>query len=340
MAPLRFQMFVSLACALGSCATSQIERPPLPPVDWQSLQGTTTTDAGPPTTSARERKLAELYLKALSSPDFVDLGPLLDEDVHFTLAGMKDVHGRGLVIKLFEELLGALRPRTFRANRVLLTQSSQIIEWTMHGVYPATAKPIELRGLSILWTSDEGSISDLHLYFDEAVLERELALGHPFIPTQSVGELETQASEPVTILEASPLGSVSSANVEVVGSALDALESRHPAAYAATMADDVELITLHSTKRIRGRDAERQYAKAMSASIVGLDATVDNAWSIDPIAVIEYHIVGEQRGSIGGKDSLVKLFIVDVVELHNGQISRIWRYDDPSQIASSPDDGQ
>ena len=52
--------------------------------------------------------------------------------------------------------------------------------------------------------------------------------------------------------------------------------------------------------------------------------------------VVEYHIVGEQRGPIGRipaqKDNLLKMFDVDVVQLKDHKITHIWRYDNPAQL--------
>jgi hypothetical protein len=30
------------------------------------------------------------------------------------------------------------------------------------------------------------------------------------------------------------------------------------------------------------------------------------------------------------------MFVVDVAEVHDGKIARVWRYDNPTQILSSP----
>ena len=74
----------------------------------------------------------------------------------------------------------------------------------------------------------------------------------------------------------------------------------------------------------------------MNKSIANLDSSIDDIWGIGDFVVVEYHIVGEQKGPIGKipaqKDNLLKMFDVDVVELKDHKISHIWRYDNPAQL--------
>jgi hypothetical protein len=129
-------------------------------------------------------------------------------------------------------------------------------------------------------------------------------------------------------------------NVAVVRSWLESLESKDEAAYVATMTDDVEVTTLEGAAPARGKGEARAYLRAMHRSIAQLDTSVDNVWGIGSFIVVEYHIVGEQRGPIGWvpaqKDNLLKMFVVDVIEFKGGKISHVWRYDNPAQIVSAP----
>ena len=56
--------------------------------------------------------------------------------------------------------------------------------------------------------------------------------------------------------------------------------------------------------------------------------------------VAEYFIVGEQQLPIGWvpvqSEKLIKLAVIDVVEMRGGKIARVWRYDDPAQILATP----
>lgn len=329
-----------LALALAgacSCSSETVGRPPPPPVNWQSLETRRTPpDTGKLAATDKERAATDAYTKALASPGFAELGRVLDEDAHFAFAGFKDVHGRDAIIKMHEALLGGLDARTCVPSRVLLTDNSQIVEWTMTGTHQATHKPVAFRGLTLLWTKDDGSISDIHLYFDDALLKAQVGAGPkglvspPPPPAPSSGRQEVEQTR--TPEEA--------ANVTVVRASLEALESRDESAYVATMTDDVEVTTLEGTKPRRAKAEARGYLKGIHAAIGQLDAAVDNAWGIGAFVAVEYHVVGEQRGPIGWvpaqKDNLLKMFAVDVVEIRGGKIARVWRYDNPAQILSSP----
>jgi hypothetical protein len=58
---------------------------------------------------------------------------------------------------------------------------------------------------------------------------------------------------------------------------------------------------------------------------------------VGPYAVVEYSIAGEQLGPIGWipaqRDRVVRFELVDICEIHDGKITRVWRYDNPVEIA-------
>ncbi len=333
-------VLVSLVGLVGlvgpACSSETVARPPAPPVNWASLELRPPPDAGKPSATDKERGATDAYTKALGSPGFAELGRLLDEDAHFAFAGFKDVHGRDNVVKAHEALLGTLDARTFVASRVLLTDSAQLVEWTMTGMHKTAHKPVTFKGLTLLWTKDDGSISDVHLYFDDALLKAQAGVGpkglaSPPPPAMPSGEHQVieQTRSPVE-----------SANVKVVRASLEALENKDEPAYVATMTDDVEIATLESAAPLRGKPEARSYLKAINKAIGQLDTSVDNVWGVGSFVVVEYHVVGEQRGAIGWvpaqKDNLLKMFVVDVVEMKAGKIARVWRYDNPAQILPSP----
>ena len=326
-------LLVAFACA---CASESVGRPPPPPVNWASLAPRPApADAGVHTATGKERQATDAYVKALGSPGFVGLGSLLDEDVHFTFAGFRDVHGRDSAIKMHQALLGAFDARSFEATRVLLTDSSQVLEWTMSGVHTATHKPVVFRGLTLLWTKDDGSFSDVHLYFDEALVRAQLGVGPKGLvlpPPPATGGVRIELEQARTAEE--------TANVAVVRASLEAFENKNEAAYLAALTDDVEVTLPEGARPMRGKADARAHLKAMHGAIRELDTSVDNAWGIGGFVVVEYHVVGEQRGALSWvpaqKDNLLKMFVVDVAELQGGRIARMWRYDNPSQILSSP----
>jgi ketosteroid isomerase-like protein len=325
------------ALAVAGCSSETIGRPSPPPVNWRSFDAPPVqVDAGAILATDRERAAATAYLKALASPSFVSLGRALDEDAHFTFAGFRDVHGRENVIQVHEALLGAFDDRSFVASRVLLTDRSQIVEWTMSGASKSSQRRVALRGVVLLWTKDDGSVTDAHLYFDEALAKVQTGAGPKALsgmPLASMPSAERQEIEQTR-------GVDEGANVATIRGSLEAFESGDEAAYLGAMTDDVEVTTLEGSKPLHGKPDLRAYARAMHKAIGQLDTSVDNAWGIGPYVVVEYHIVGEQRGPIAWvpaqKDNLLKMYIVDVTEMRAGKIAHVWRYDDPAQILSEP----
>jgi ketosteroid isomerase-like protein len=264
---------------------------------------------------------------------------LLDEDVHFTLAGYRDVRGRSPVVAAHDALLGAYVERSVITTRVLLTDSAQLVEWFMTGLYGDIRRPMAISGATVLFTKDDGSIWDIHLYFDEALVKAQIGMGPRGFPSAIFPATPKDARKTVE-QTGSP---EEKANLAPVHEALDALENGDEAPYLATMTDDVELTTVEIAEPARGRASARRYFRAMRKAIANLDTQIDNIWAIGQFVVVEYHIVGEQRGPIAWvpaqKDNLLKLFVVDVMQLQDSKIARVWRYDNPAQIASSSEGG-
>jgi len=332
----------ALAALVAGCASAEtVARPPAPPVDWTPVARPEVV-AGPPRATARERGAADAYAAALSGPSFDKLGALLDEDAHFSFAGMRDAHGREKVVAAHEALFSAFDERRVSPGRVWLTDASQIVEWTMTGVQArdwmgvtAARRPVVIKGLTLLWTRDDGSVKDVHVIFDEEVVRVQLGAGHKELaglvpPTVASGRQEFEQAR--TPEEAS--------NVAAARAALDALEEGKEAAYAAAFTDDVEVNTPERAQPWRGVGDMHAYFKTLRGQLAELDTAVDNAFGVGPYVVLEYDVVGTQRGPIGWipmqHEKLLKFSVADVIEMRAGKIARVWRYEDPAQVVGQP----
>jgi ketosteroid isomerase-like protein len=322
--------------ALAGCSSETVAPPPAPPVNWHSFDAR-PVDAGTSAPTDKERALAEAYLAALGAASFAPLAPLVDDEAHFSFPALDDAHGRDPVVHAHDVILGAFDQRKFVATRVLRTASEQTIAWTMTGVQardwmrvPASQKPVVIDGITLLWTKDDGSIADVHVYFDVAAVKAQLGAGPKglvaFVPA---------APPATTAPQFVDQNGKDQDNAGVVRTALDALENNE-GAYLNAMADDVEVHTLEAAEPSRGKDAAKAYYKAMHKAVAQLDTTVINGWGISTFAVVEYTIAGEQIAPIGWvpiqKDAVFRLHVVDVAELRDGRIARVWRYDNLSEV--------
>jgi ketosteroid isomerase-like protein len=310
-------------------------------VNWHSFDVPAAVDAGPSAPTEKERALAVEYTAALSSAAFAQLAPLVDDDAHFSFPGMDDAHGRSSIVHAHEILLGAFDQRRFVTTRAWRTASEQTIEWTMAGIQArdwmrvtATQKPVAIRGLTLLWTKDDGSIADLHVYFDVAAVKAQLGMAPKGLAPIAVPSMP---SGPPQIMDQN---GQEADNVRVVRTELDALENNE-GMYLNALTDDVEVNTLERLQPAHGKDEARAYFKAMHKSIAQLDTTIDNGWGVAKFAIVEYTIAGEQLAPIGWipsqKDSVIRFHVVDVNELKDGRIARIWRYDNPNEaVAPGP----
>ena len=313
-----------------------VAQPPAPPVNWQSFEVRARGVAPSQGPTAKELGIGEAYVAALASPNLEKLPSLLDDDAHFSFPGKEDKRGRGQVLTAHALLFGAFDDRKFALTRVWVTANAQALEWTMSGVQgrdwmgiAAARKPVVIKGLTLLWTQDEGVISEAHVYFDVAVAMAQLGGEPKEVAALPVPTWPTNAAQVFT-QETSPRETQA---VAVVRGSLDALEEDKEDAYLGAITDDVEVNTPERAAPARGKDAARDYFKAMRGALGQLETTVESVWGIGDYVVVEYSIGGDQRGPIGlipmVADRVLRLDVVDVVEMSAGKIARIWRYDNP-----------
>ncbi|HXN32990.1 MAG TPA: nuclear transport factor 2 family protein, partial [Polyangiaceae bacterium] len=295
-----------------------------------------------PAPTAKERAAAERYVAALASPGFAQLLPLLDDDAHFAFPGVEEVHGRDAAAREHEALFGAFDERAVVANRVWRTANAQAVDWTMKGVQArewmgvaATHKSVTFSGLSLLWTKDDGSLADVHVYFDVAVVKAMLGVGPKALLALPVPPFPAASAPHVFEQTGSP---DEKKNVAVVAAHLDALEGNREADYVAGVTDDVELNTPEHEPRL-GKEAFQAYFKGMHKAVSQLDTTIQNSWGAAQFAIVEYFISGEQIGPIGWipaqRNKVVRLQTADIAEIRDGKIARVWRYYNPTQIAAA-----
>ncbi len=324
-----------------ACAAETVDLPPPPPVQ---LRSATSRLPSPTTPTEREREVAQLYAHAMASPTFAGLPETLADDVHFQF-GDRDARGRERVVRDHQELFGAFDRRSFSVSRVWLTDStqtinSQALEWTLSGAQarswmglPASNRTVVIHGLTLLWTDDDGIISEIHVYFDEDAVKAQLGgAAPPQAPAGAAGTPQI-AQRGGTAEER--------ANVAVARSALQALEDDKEATFVAAMADELEVVTAGRSETFHGKSGARSYFKETRKTIRQLDTVIQNAWGVGPFVVVEYALAGLQtassrRPSGGGDGALhpLQVHCVDVDELRGGEISRIWRYVDRSPFGS------
>jgi hypothetical protein len=336
-----------------ACTGESVGPPPKPPVG--SLEPVAVADAGLATVTAKERGLADLYVNALSSSaedagaPFARLEPLLNRDLaEFSSPAMPPAHGPAGIMAAHDALFGAFEDRKGALTRVWRTPDEQSLEWVMTGKQArdwmgiaATHKSVTFKGLTLLWTKDDGTIVDIHVYFDVGLLKAQLtgagpkeilALPAPALPTGPAQIFEQTGAESTN----------EQGNVTVVKSWLSALESDDAPNYLAPLTDTTEILTLERAAPLKGKDTAKKYFTATHNAIGQLDTTVNNAWGVAEFAIVEYDLDGEQLGPFSWIPLLASMptqtmqlahfDLVDICEIEEGKIARVWRYDSPSQV--------
>ena len=130
-----------------------------------------------------------------------------------------------------------------------------------------------------------------------------------------------------------------SANVALVRARLQAVEDNQLTAYLSTMADDFEMLTLDHSQPVRGKDPAERTFKTLRNSIGDLDTVVYNAWGVQQFVVLQYSVAGLQLAPLGRipfvPNRLFNARVVDIAEIRNHKITRIWRYDSSGALEPS-----
>jgi len=303
-----FWLAFLLACS------ETVPPPPPPPVDWASLDAPEPRDAGLPRATAKERHVADAYAAAFATTGFRGLVPLLAEEVRMSF-GSKTVLGRDRIVAFHETLFGALEGRSMSIERIWMTDARQAFAWVLSGTRGKDT--VSFKGLTLAWTKDDGSVSDLHVYFDETLPPAQKPSGPPVVVEQ--------------------INPADAANVTGLRAMIDALEDDKEAAYLAAVTDDVEIDTLASPP-VHGKEAVRAYFQTMRRSIGQLDTLAAGGFGAGDWAVLEYSISGVQLAPMEHvpftRGRGFRVHIADVAELHGGKIARLMRYDDPAELTT------
>ncbi len=329
-----------LGClALQACTSdSSVGAPPAAPVDWHAFDVPRAVDAGTQGATAQERAAAEGYVAALASPGMALLGPRLTADARFQFPGVADARGKEAVLKAHDGLLGAFDARATAVARVWHTENAHAVEWTMSGVQnrdwmgvTATHRPVVLRAIALLWTKDDGTITDVHAIFDVAAVKAQLGAGPRELAALPVPAMA--AGAPQSVDQARTMDEA--ATVELARSWVNTLERPDDAAFLAAVADDVQIESPERAAPMRGKDELKAYFKALHKAVGQVDAIIENAWGFDRTAVVEYTLNGEQLGAYGWvpaqRDRVLRLHVVDVIQTQGGKVAHVWRYEDPAE---------
>ena len=145
------------------------------------------------------------------------------------------------------------------------------------------------RASTLLWTKDDGTLTDVHVYFDVAAVKALLGAGPRELeglapPADTLrpgaGRSRRGPRSRTTRRPCAPRSQRSRTTARARTSTPWPTRSRSTRSIAPS--------------RRRGREEQRAYFKAMHKAIAQLDTTIDKRSSVGPYAIVEYSITGEQ----------------------------------------------
>ncbi len=324
---------------LLACGSADVEQPAPAPVDPRIYQPAVRAAIVTKTPFEKGRETLDQVGRALAQGDLKALTPLFDAEADMSFPGMPDASDRDGLLKALGDLLGPFSDRKYAPSRIWQSGEAAVVEWTMTatqsgewmGVKP-TGKQVAIRGVSLFWFSLNGSINDLHLYFDPGAILAQLGAAPKGVEAGPPPQL---ATTPQVFVAAG--SEQEKKDVHVLNASYDALELKNEAGFLAPFADDVEVIRLDRTAPERGKEERRKLAKWISRGLSSLAQNPLNAWGVGPYVIEEYTITGVNSGPIGGvppSGHSVRLHLVDIVEMRDEKIVREWTYGNSLELAA------
>jgi steroid delta-isomerase-like uncharacterized protein len=330
---LSFVTLTLLLASLSSCGSAEVEQPSPPPVDPRVYKPLAAQVATPQKTPLeRAREAADGFQRSLAQGDTKALSELLDPDVDFTFPGRSDATDRPGTLKALDELFGAFSGKKLATSRIFQIGEAAVVEWAMTGTQsaawmgvPPSQKEVGLRGVTLLWFNLNGLVNEVHIYFDCGSVLAELGAA----PNKAIqaGPPASPASTPVVTVAGGT--AEEKANVALVNASWDALEAKNEAGYLTPIADNVEVTRMDRSGVEKGKEDRRKYFHWVASGISSLAQTPLNAWGAASYVIEEYTFTGVHSGnltSLPPSGHALRLHYLDIDELQNGKIVRIWSY--------------
>jgi predicted ester cyclase len=339
-------MFALVACG-AACGSSDVERPPPPPVDPRIYQQPATRAAVVHKTPFEtERESLDAFGRAFAAADAGALSSLFDADADMSYPGMPDATDRNELLASMSQLFGSFTSRKYAASRIWMSGEAAIVEWSMTAAQTgdflgikATGKEVGLRGVTLYWFNLSGLINDMHVYFDAGATVAQLGGALPCLEKPSGAGpkgCKTPIEGPPVVLAASPQVFVAAggseeekADLHALNASFDALEAKNENEYLAPFADDVDVFRLDRPAPERGKEDRRKFARTVARAFSSLAQNPINAWGIGAYAIEEYTITGVNSGPIAGiqpTGHAVRLHVVDIAEMTGGKIVHLYTF--------------
>lgn len=330
---------MGLAHALVACAPEETRPPPAAPLPTAVVILAPEPAPPPrprPSLADLQRRALTTALDAMNAHDPKGFANVYAENAVVSVAGSKDVEGRGAIAAQMAGVFENIRGLKIGIARVLVKGDTVLVEWVVNGTLPgapggvkAKDRPVGDYGLSILTFDGQGNV-EREQRFAQLALQSAKSRPIPPIPTAPENVVSANAAS-------------EEKNLAVARSLLTALEANKEAELLAVLTDDVETDGFLDLETTAGKAQARPVFKSFTTTFADARFEGPKAYAVGDYVFVVSTLKATHKGFSSTPKAAgrpVALHRADVVQVRDGRVARLWSYQNglelQQQLALTP----
>jgi predicted ester cyclase/ketosteroid isomerase-like protein len=328
--------FLLVACAADRAAPILPPPPPQLPAPTvasgsdEPAAGDDAVDTPKPSLADLEVAAAKSLTDAVAARDAKRIGDVYTADAVVTIVGDHTLTGRDAIVAEYERWLDGMRDLKFQIGRVFQNGNVVVAEWAFSGTHSgdflgvkATQSPVGAGGASVLTFDAQGHVTKEDRLFDLGTIRKQddkhAKAGSFRLPPPLPVSVEAHVAK--TASDGEP-------QLAVARALYAAMDGDKEADAVALDTDDVAIEDYARPHPLKGKPAARERFDEYESTIPNGSSTTTM------FAADDYVIAAREVRSLSRKH--VAAHFVEVLEIHDGKIARIWTWSNPAELSAPP----
>ena len=332
-------MFSLVACGEDTPAPqAPPPAPPPPPATAEATPPPAPADTTPP--PAPKPSLTDMMTASiktvtdsLNGHDPAKYASVFAPDGVVKQGGVPDISGRDAIAADIKNLFATFPDLKFAFSRVLSKGNTGVSTWDWNGTDSGagfmgakpTSRPVGVSGATVAIYNDDGLIKELHIYSDQSTVAQQVD------PKAKKGTFRAPPTLATQIETVSAGGPDEDKNLAAGKAMYQLLDDHKVKDLCAGMAsNDAPIDDFSMPMTFKGTKGCSDYINGFVKALPDFKSQpLANQIAIGPYLVSEGTVQGTNKGPMGpikatGKP--VNLHFIDIVQLKDGKVTRLWSY--------------
>jgi len=284
-----------------------------------------------PTLTELEVTAASALIDAIAARDAKKIGEVYASDAVISIIGDRTLTGRDAIVAEYQRWLDGMKDLKFELGRVFQNDGTVVVEWAFSGTHTgdflgvkATQSPVGAAGASVLTFDAEGHVTKEERIFDIDTIRKQDD------KRAKVGTFRAPPPLPVNVephVAKSPADG--EAQLAIARALYAAIDNDKPADALALAAEDVAIEDYARPHPVKGKAAARTLLEEYEAALPNRTSTT-TMFAADGYVVADREVHASTK-----RRSFVEHF-VDVLEIRDGKIARLWTWSNPAERSLPP----